>query len=120
MQRYAAFGLALIALIATVPARADPAPAGCEEHFFASDTPATVPARADETPRTLCFSQFALSHSGVTKTPVWVAEHLTRARVNKAARIARKNSFHAEKRLPKGERAEMKDYKGAGYDRGHM
>jgi endonuclease G len=76
-------------------------------------------AHADQ-PRQLCFAQFALLHSGATKTPVWSAEHLTPARVTKAARLARKNAFHAEKRLPKGERAAMADYKGAGYDRGHM
>lgn len=73
-------------------------------------------------PRTqeLCFEGFAVMHSGITRTPLWSAEHLTRARVDAAGDLPRINSFHPEPRLPAADRATLADYKGSGYDRGHM
>ena len=56
----------------------------------------------------------------MTRTPLWAAEHLTPDRLRAAAALPRKNSFHAEAALPAGERAELADYAGSGYDRGHM
>src|SRR6185436_4682114 len=68
----------------------------------------------------LCYSGFAVLNSGLTRTPLWAAEHLTAARIAKAQGLPRKNSFHADPNVPKDERAELKDYKGYPYDRGHM
>jgi endonuclease G len=68
----------------------------------------------------LCFEQYATDFSGVSRTPLWSAEHLTARRVEAASQLKRKNAFHAEDRLPRGVRSELEDYKGSGYDRGHM
>ncbi len=57
-------------------------------------------------------------HSGVSKTPLWSAEHLTRNMLSGKAK--RSNDFHAEERLSHNERAELNDYAHSGYDRGHM
>lgn len=70
--------------------------------------------------RQLCNSEFALLHSGLTKTPIWSAENLTSERLDAASGLKRKNPFHAETRLPPDERAELADYKDSGFDRGHM
>ena len=70
--------------------------------------------------RELCFEAFGVMHSGVTRTPLWSAEHLTGSNVQAAQEQSRKNSFHAEEGLPVGARAELKDYARSGYDRGHM
>src|SRR5918912_2600882 len=51
---------------------------------------------------------------------LWSAEHLTPGRVEAAEARPRRNSFHAEPALPREERAELADYAGSGYDRGHM
>jgi endonuclease G, mitochondrial len=59
-------------------------------------------------------------HSGVTRTPLWSAEHLTARRVAQAEDMSRDNAFHAEPRLPKSQRAELADYARSGFDRGHM
>jgi len=77
---------------------------------------------ANRTQRTqvICFSEYALLHSGQTKTPIWSAEHLTRARVEDADGMTRHNAFHAERSLPPDDRAELSDYAGSGFDRGHM
>ncbi|WP_171460843.1 DNA/RNA non-specific endonuclease [Vitreoscilla sp. C1] len=66
----------------------------------------------------LCFEQFASLHSSITKGPLWVAEHLTPKKVN--TKIKRQGEFHAEDQVPKNMRAELSDYKGSGYDRGHL
>jgi len=67
----------------------------------------------------LCRKGFLLSHDSDRKTPVWVAEHMTRERVS-GKKTKRSNDFQPDADLPKGRRAELSDYKGSGYDRGHM
>jgi len=57
-------------------------------------------------------------HSGVSKGPLWSAEHLTRNMLS--GKAERSNEFHAEERLSHNERAELNDYAHSGYDRGHM
>jgi endonuclease G, mitochondrial len=69
--------------------------------------------------RELCYEAFAVLHSGTTKTPVFVAERLTRGSIEDANE-KRTNKFFADARLPRSERAELSDYKGSGYARGHM
>jgi endonuclease G len=59
-------------------------------------------------------------HSGVTRTPLWSAEHLEAREVESARQLTRENAFHAEPRLPAGQRAELADYARSGFDRGHM
>jgi endonuclease G len=68
----------------------------------------------------LCFEAFAVKYSGVSRTPLWSAEHLTRDSLARAEDIKREDSFHAEEALPKSYRAQLSDYVRSGYDRGHM
>ena len=68
----------------------------------------------------LCFEAFAVLHSGVTHTPLYSAEHLTRASVADARTVARDDSFHEEARLPAEDRASLEDYVRSGFDRGHL
>ncbi len=73
-------------------------------------------------PRTvdLCFDGYAVEHSGLTRTPLWSAEHLTAAAIEAARTLPRQGWFHAEAGLPDGQSAELGDYVRSGYDRGHM
>lgn len=66
----------------------------------------------------LCRKGFLLSHDPVKKTPVWVAEHLTKEKAN--GPVVRKNSFRADPNLLGGKRSELSDYAGSVFDRGHM
>lgn len=70
--------------------------------------------------RELCFSSFAILHSGQTRTPVFVAQRINRGMLLRASSIERIDQFYADARLPKTERAELDDYRNSGYSRGHM
>lgn len=71
-------------------------------------------------PRELCYDAFAVLHSGLAKTPVFVAERLSRAQLENDKSGKRTDKFFADARIPRGERAELDDYKHSGYSRGHM
>ena len=100
---------------------AAPAARTCTDVYAANTTPALINPKFSANTRPLCFRAFALLHSGVTRTPLYVAEHLTRASVEAAwALDTRDNRFHPEEQLPQTERGELADYRGSGFDRGHM
>lgn len=66
----------------------------------------------------LCHKGFLLAHDSELKTPIWVIEHLTKEKA--MGTLGRKDAFKPDPDLPKGRRAELSDYKGSPYDRGHM
>jgi len=61
---------------------------------------------------------FTLSYNEKQEQPDWVAYKLTRADL-KNARYKRKNNFRADPDV-KTKSASLADYKGSGYDRGHL
>ena len=85
--------------------------------FFANAKPPVVAQRP--TNRALCYDAFAVLHSGESKTPVFVAEKLNRGSMADAHE-KRTNKFFSDARLRSTERATLDDYKGSGFDRGHM
>lgn len=95
-------------------------PPSCPEHFAQGGVPVTTNEKLNSKTRMLCFEGYAVLHSGVSRTPLWTAEHLTVDRVSQAKGMKRKNTFHAEEKLPESERSELRDYAHSGYDRGHM
>jgi endonuclease G len=66
----------------------------------------------------LCRKGYLLAHDEEFLTPIWVIERLTKEKA--LAKLPRKDSFRADPDLQPGKRAELTDYKGSGYDRGHM
>ncbi|MCX7194234.1 MAG: DNA/RNA non-specific endonuclease [Proteobacteria bacterium] len=91
----------------------------CRE-VFANGNPPVMQHRETLQPRALCFSAFAVMHSGKRHTPVYVAERLNAAVLQQAKNNQRTNRFFADARLPRAERAELDDYHASGFDRGHM
>ena len=117
-ERLLAFCLASFLLCLADPASA--APSTCPRHHPGGVAPdITRPALAAQV-RELCFDGYAVLHSGVSRTPLAAAEHLTRRRIQQAREMERDDAFHAEARLPEDERARLVDYARSGFDRGHM
>lgn len=96
------------------------AESGCSAQYLYGRPPVIKSAPKAVRTQELCFDVFAVTHSGVTKTPLWSAEHLTYTNIGSARGIKRVNAFHAEGRLSPDDRAELADYAKSGYDRGHM
>jgi len=65
-----------------------------------------------------CHTAYILQHDNVAKIPDWVAYTLTPPHA--IGCVARSNAFAADAILPKGQRSEVKDYSGSGYDQGHL
>jgi endonuclease G len=90
--------------------------ADCPQFF--PDKPPAVSAHSRL--RELCFDEFAVLHSGETKTPVYVVQRLNARQLAEGQGLKRKDRFYAEARLPQADRAQLGDYKHSGYSRGHM
>jgi len=107
-------------VIAISPAFADEVEFEQCRQLFANGNPPILQHPETLQIRALCFTSFAVLHSGNSRTPIYVAERLNRAALLEARNMQRTNQFFADGRLPRVERAELDDYQGSGYDRGHM
>lgn len=109
--------LALAAACLIGPAGAE---TGCLGHFANGAAPTFPNPKLSARTRLLCYDGYAVLHSGVTRTALWSAEHLTAERIQAARALERVNTFHPDPNLAEDERAELADYAGSGFDRGHM
>ena len=110
--------LAFISLLAISPVVAGQT--DCPEHYANGQAPDFTNPKLSTKTREVCYSGFAIKHSGVTKTPLYAAEHLTRTRLMQGKGLKRHNQFHPDEHLPASERSELRDYARSGYDRGHV
>ena len=108
------------AFVASLLAPALALASNCPAHYADGRAPEIRNQKLAAATRELCYGVFGIMHSGVTRTPLWSAEHLRAENVAAAQGLKRDNAFHAEPRLPRGQRAELDDYARSGYDRGHM
>ncbi|KAA8733785.1 DNA/RNA non-specific endonuclease [Acinetobacter qingfengensis] len=90
----------------------------CLNQFYQDAAPELMNEKLKQNTYPLCFNSFTLNYSGISRTPLWVAEYLTPERL--ASKIPREDSFHEENRLPSDVRSLLSDYRSSGYDRGHM
>lgn len=108
------------ALALYAPAHRQPGLSACTGHFPAGQ-PVDLTAIASQWQAVgLCSEHFAVVHSGLSKTPLLVVEKLDQASLQDASDETRTDQFYADPRLPRSQRAELGDYKGSGFDRGHM
>jgi endonuclease G len=121
MRRAAIPAMIIVALIAAKTA--DAASTECPKHFLAGQAPDVTAPKMREKARPICFSEYAVLHSGLTRTPLYSADHLTRERIVAAKRQRRADaadSFHEEEAVPENERSRLTDYARSGFDRGHV
>ncbi|MDC8756805.1 DNA/RNA non-specific endonuclease [Janthinobacterium fluminis] len=93
---------------------------GCPAHYVDGRLPEIRNPKLNNATRELCYGVFGIMHSGLTRTSLWSAEHLTADNIAAAQTLSRENTFHAEAALPAAQRAELADYARSGFDRGHM
>lgn len=68
----------------------------------------------------LCSNHFAVIYSPRSRTPLVVVERLDRERLRLAGDQQRSDNFYPDPRLRPEQRAELADYRGSGWSRGHM
>lgn len=89
-------------------------------NFYVSGKEPTLDASLLSRTTEVCHTQYVLFASGVTKGPLYSAEHLTAAQIAGANSISRDGSWHQETGIPTADRSQSSDYTNSGYDRGHM
>lgn len=94
--------------------------ASCPVHYLDGQPPEIRNPKLGADTRELCYGVFGVVHSGVTRTPLWSAEHLRADNLERARGLDRDDKFHPESRLPRTQRAELSDYARSGFDRGHL
>lgn len=99
------------------PARIDRELADCRAMMAGGQPPAVAD---DPALRGLCFDAFAVVHDASTRTPKVVLQAIDRTSLTAAQAVPRVDGFYEEARLPAAERSTLADYRGSGYDRGHM
>ena len=92
----------------------------CNFIFAGQQPPALVNSDLAQRTTLLCNDAYASLASGLSRGPLWSAEHLTADELARAHEVERQGEFHEEERLPPDDRATLSDYVRSGYDRGHM
>ncbi|WP_174558249.1 DNA/RNA non-specific endonuclease [Acinetobacter bouvetii] len=110
-----AFGQEKIQQFVSLPSSNNSA---CLDQFYRDIPPYLAKESLKKNSYPLCFNGFNVMYSGVSKTPLWVAEALTPQRLSQ--KIPREDNFHEETKVDAEHRATLADYKATGYDRGHM
>jgi endonuclease G len=94
--------------------------AACQQLFPKSAVINVATVDASWRPTALCFNHFAVLYSRLSKTPLVAVERLTRQQLADALDEKRTNEFFPDPRLPREDRADLKDFQGSGLDRGHL
>ncbi len=115
-------GAFLLTILVCFAPQVHAAETGCQSQLYLGAAPVLKNPKLAAQTYPVCFSEISLLYSGVARTPLWSAEHLTAARIQRARGLPRLHSdaFHEELGLPAGERSELADYRRSGFDRGHM
>lgn len=95
----------------------------CKDQLVDGAKPEIVTTGVDKRSNFLCFSEMAVLHSGVTRTPLYSAALLTRERIEAGRVLSREDNFHEEDMLHPSDRATLQDYKGSmklNLQRGHL
>lgn len=92
----------------------------CPEFFALGHAPVPQTPKLLVKFQELCNKGYAVGYSGLTRTPLWSAEVITKVHVSEQKGVRRENTFHVDERIAASERAELSDYLASGFDRGHM
>ena len=86
----------------------------CDSLFVGARTPTFVNAKLETRTTYLCWTGFAVMYSGVTRTPLWSAEHVTAAGLASSPPDVETRQ-HAADQLPASDRTGASDFEGSRY-----
>jgi endonuclease G len=109
-----------VVLLSLLPYLALAEQSHCVLSYQNSTEPKILNEKMAKNTQVVCYEGYATLFSGTTRTPLWVAEHLTKERISSACKLNRQDHFHPDPNLPEGMRSELSDYARSGFDRGHM
>ena len=92
----------------------------CPAHYLNGIAPAIVNRNLATKTQELCYENFSIMHSGISRTPLWAAEHLKKESATDLKKSGRHDDFHTETRLQPRDRSELKDYAKSGYVPGQL
>lgn len=69
--------------------------------------------------QTFCYDGYAVGYSHALKIPLWAAYRITNEGAN-TVNVDRSDDFRINPDIPAEFRSDRDDYRGSGYDRGHM
>ena len=92
----------------------------CPQLFAGGQPPALLNSKLEQRTTLLCNDAYAVLASGVTRGALWSAEHPTATSLDAARDTPREGQFRVEDRLPRGDQAQLEDYRRSGFDWGHM
>ena len=95
------------------------APTNCPQQYLGGQAPDFLNQKLAAKAEQICYDEFALIYSGITRTPLLSAEHLTQRELE-VKHPRRHNAFHPDPNVPPAYSAELHDYARSGFDRGHM
>lgn len=106
----------LAALLIFIPALAlsNPIDDNCPEHTFAGAPVSSITSNTQY----ICHGNYGVHYRYDTKTAEYVVEHLDDTDINGPAK--RKNNFREDPLVDDDKEAQLEDYKGHPYDRGHL
>jgi endonuclease G, mitochondrial len=105
----------LFLILTTSVSATTPVDRTCPQHVLKG---APVSKTVKKNDQYLCRANYAVHYRYDTRTAEWVAEHVTLESVT--GKSKRRDDFRPDREIPAQHRAELKDYVGAGYDRGHL
>jgi len=90
-------------------------------HLYPTATPPRIlNPRLALSARELCSDHYVVFYSGVARAPLYAVEYLTKGKIQATRELGRANDFRADTRLPKDWRNLLSDFRGSGFDRGHL
>lgn len=92
----------------------------CAGIFYKNTVPQFTNSKIAKNSYSICYTDFVVAYSGISKTGIWSAEYLTPQKLAMATQVTRIDNFQEELLIPVQHRALLTDYRGSGYDRGHL
>src|SRR5436305_1497975 len=85
------------------------------QFFPGGQPPALMNPRLAQGTTMLCNDAYAVLASGVTRGPIWSAEHPTASSLATAKETVRERQFHPDDRLPPADQSQLDDYRRSGF-----